>query len=178
MTTPAGASEAAPTMLRVNFELNGRDISRELPTSRLLSDLLREDLDMKGTHVACGRTVCGACTVLVDGVPRAACSTFAFELEGTSVQTIEGVEGAGRNLDAVQRAFASLSAFQCGFCTSGMIMLVQALLEKHPRPDAETVRQHVSSNICRCTGYGLILEAVDLAAKLRADEADKTGAST
>jgi aerobic carbon-monoxide dehydrogenase small subunit len=159
----------------VDFHLNDQHVVREVPTARVLSDLLRDDLNLKGTHVACGRTVCGACTVLVDGIPRAACSTFAFEVDGTRVLTIEGVEEAGRKPDAVQRAFSRLSAFQCGFCTPGMILLVRALLHEHPRPDRATVREHISSNICRCTGYGLILEAVELAAELLESEAgDRT----
>ena len=165
------AATPAPT-LPLAFTLNGRPVARTVPTSRLLSDLLRDDLNLKGTRVACGRTVCGACTVLIDGVPRAACSTFAFEVEGAEVLTIEGVEAPGRQMDAVQRAFARLSAFQCGFCTSGMVLLVRALLDENPRPDPATVRAHISSNICRCTGYGLILDAVELAATLRAAEAE------
>lgn len=154
----------------LSFTLNGTPTTRRVPTSRVLSDLLRDDLGLKGTNVACGRTVCGACTVLVDGVPRAACSTFAFELDGTEVTTVEGLESAD-GLDPVQQAFARLSAFQCGFCTPGMILLVKALLDEVPQPDVETIRAHVSSNICRCTGYGLIIEAVQLAAEIRAGRA-------
>ncbi|MCC6008124.1 MAG: (2Fe-2S)-binding protein [Rhodobacteraceae bacterium] len=145
-------------------------MTRQVPTSRVLSDLLREDLALKGTNVACGRTVCGACTVLIDGVPRAACSTFAFEIEGAEVLTVEGLEGPD-GLDPVQQAFARLSAFQCGFCTPGMILLVRALLDEVPDPDTETIRAHISSNICRCTGYGLILEAVKLASDIRSGKA-------
>ena len=163
-------TETAIETLGLAFDLNGKSVHIHAPSNRVLSDLLRDDLDLKGTHVACGRTVCGACTVLIDGVPRAACSTFAFEVDGTAVLTIEGVEGEGKAPDAVQRAFAKLSAFQCGFCTPGMILLVRALLDEHPQPTAETIREHISSNICRCTGYGLILEAVALAAAERATQ--------
>lgn len=154
--------------LDLAFTLNGAEVVRRIPTSRVLVDLLRDDLGLKGTRLACGRTVCGACTVLVDGVPRAACSTFAFEVEGAEVLTIEGLEEADGTLDPVQRAFSEMSAFQCGYCTSGMILLTRALLDAHPDPDRATITEWISSNICRCTGYGLILEAVVRAARLRA----------
>ncbi|MWD26490.1 (2Fe-2S)-binding protein [Aquicoccus sp. SCR17] len=152
----------------IAFTLNGQPVSRATTTSRTLSDLLRDDMDLKGTRVACGRTVCGACSVLVDGFPRAACSTFAFEVEGRSVTTIEGLEAEDGTLDPVQAAFAKKSAFQCGYCTSGMILLARALLAEHQRPDRETIREWISSNICRCTGYQLIIEAVEEAAETMA----------
>ncbi|KAA2312411.1 (2Fe-2S)-binding protein [Pseudooceanicola sediminis] len=151
--------------LRVAFTLNGRETTVETVTSRVLSDLLRDDMNLKGTRVSCGRTVCGACSVLVDGFPRAACSTFAFEVEGRDVQTIEGVEAPDGTLDPVQAAFAAKSAFQCGFCTSGMILLAKSLLATHPDPDRATIIAWISSNICRCTGYELIVEAVQDAAR-------------
>ncbi|QPM90574.1 (2Fe-2S)-binding protein [Pseudooceanicola algae] len=151
--------------LKVSFTLNGRATTVQTTSTRVVSDLLRDDMNMKGTRVSCGRTVCGACSVLVDGFPRAACSTFTFELEGRDVQTIEGVEGSDGSLDPVQTAFARKSAFQCGFCTSGMILLAKSLLAAHPDPDRETIIAWISSNICRCTGYELIIEAVQDAAK-------------
>lgn len=158
--------------IEIAFTLNGAPMRCTTTTSRVLSDLLRDDLDLKGTRVACGRTVCGACSVLVDGFPRAACSTFAFELEGREVTTIEGLEAPDSTLDPVQAAFARKSAFQCGFCTSGMILLARALLAEHPQPDRETIKEWISSNICRCTGYQLIIEAVEEAARdMQAKEA-------
>jgi carbon-monoxide dehydrogenase small subunit len=154
----------AETTLPLAFTLNGAPVSVTVPTNRTLADLLRDDMRLKGTRIACGRTVCGACTVLIDGVPRAACSAFAWEVDGATVTTIEGVEGRDGAPDAVQRAFARFSAFQCGYCTSGMVLMTRALLAEHPRPDRDTIRDWISSNICRCTGYGLILEAVEAAA--------------
>jgi len=146
------------------FTLNGHERRVETTTNRVLADLLRDDLGLKGTRVACGRTVCGACSVLIDGVPRAACSTFAFEVAGCALTTIEGAEAADGTLDPVQAAFARKSAFQCGFCTSGMILLAKGLLAETPNPDRETIVEWLSSNICRCTGYQLIVEAVEEAA--------------
>ncbi|WP_371158011.1 (2Fe-2S)-binding protein [Jannaschia sp. 2305UL9-9] len=151
--------------LALSFTLNGEARTLDTATTRTLADLLRDDMDMKGTRVACGRTVCGACTVLVDGTPRAACSTFAFQVDGREVRTIEGLEGADGTLDPVQAAFAAKSAFQCGFCTSGMILTARALLDEHPDPDRETIVDWISSGICRCTGYALIIEAVEDAAR-------------
>lgn len=154
----------------LSFTLNGIAVLAEVPTSRVLCDLLRHGFGLAGTRVACGRTVCGACTVLIDGGPRAACSTFAFEVEGSDVQTIEGIGGADGEADAVQRAFARASAFQCGFCTPGMIVLARALLAAHPQPDRATITEWISSNICRCTGYASIIEAVEMAARELAAE--------
>ncbi|MDQ0314459.1 (2Fe-2S)-binding protein [Amorphus orientalis] len=149
--------------LDVHFTLNGNPVSVATTTNRVLADLLRDDLYLKGTKIACGRTVCGACNVLVDGTPRASCSTFAFEVDGCAVTTIEGLESS-EGLDPVQAAFARKSAFQCGFCTSGMIVLAKGLLAENPDPDRATIKDWISSNVCRCTGYQLIIEAIEEAA--------------
>lgn len=149
----------------IGFTLNGAPMEIDVPSNRILADLLRDDLGLKGTRVSCGRAVCGACTVLIDGVARAACSCFAFEVDGRTVETIEGIEAPDGALDPVQAAFAANSAFQCGFCTSGMIMLTKALLAEDPDPDRATIRDWLSSNVCRCTGYQLIEEAVEEAAR-------------
>jgi aerobic carbon-monoxide dehydrogenase small subunit len=148
------------------FSLNGRPLLRRaVPAQRLLVDLLRDDLGLKGTKVGCARGVCGACVALVDGVPRAACSTFAFQVEGCSVTSIEGLAGPGGGLHPIQQAFVAHSAFQCGYCTAGMVLLVKALLDAHPEPDRETITAWISSQVCRCTGYALIIEAVQDAAR-------------
>lgn len=152
--------------LALAFTLDGRPVRVETATSTSLADLLREDLGHKGAKLSCSRAVCGACTVLVDGRPTASCATFAFEVEGTEVRTVEGLAKGGE-LSPVQAAFADLSAFQCGYCTSGMIMLATALLEAEPDPSRETIVEWISSNICRCTGYTLIVEAVQEAARRR-----------
>jgi carbon-monoxide dehydrogenase small subunit len=148
----------------LSFTLNGEQKSIDVPSSATLGDLLRGDFNLSGTNLSCDRGVCGACTVLIAGNPIAACHTFAFEIEGADIRTIEGLEAEDGTLDPVQEAFAELSSFQCGFCTSGMIMLARALLDRDPFPTDGTIKQWISSNICRCTGYAMIIEAVKLAA--------------
>ncbi len=146
------------------FSLNGDVCSRQVPVQRTAADLLRDDLDLKGTRIGCSRGVCGACVALVDGVPSATCSIFAFQLQGRVVETIEGLQGDG-GLHPIQQAFIDAGAFQCGYCTSGMVLLTKALLAAHPLPSREQVIEWISSNVCRCTGYTHILDAVLLAAK-------------
>ena len=154
----------------LSFTLNGAPVETATTTATTLADLLRQRRDGRGTKLACERAVCGACTVLVDGVPRAACSVFAFEVSGSAVRTVEGLAEGGE-LGPVQAAFADNSAFQCGFCTAGMILLTEALLAREPDPDDATIRDWISSNICRCTGYNLILEAVRDAARRKLETA-------
>lgn len=155
----------------VRVTLNGVARSITVPVERTAADLLRDDLRMTGTRVGCSRGVCGACVALVDGVPAATCSMFAFQLDGCSVQTIEGLAQDGK-LHPVQQAFVDLGAFQCGYCTSGMVLLTKALLEHHPRPDRGTIVEWISSNVCRCTGYAQIIAAVEQAALRLADGDD------
>ena len=144
--------------------INGARHELQVPPALMLVDLLRERLSLTGTKVGCDQGVCGACTVLVDGDPVAACSTFAFQVDGRSVLTIEGLSGPLGALHPIQQAFVAKSALQCGFCTPGMILLTKALLATHPRPDRETIAAWLSANICRCTGYLMIIEAVEEAA--------------
>jgi carbon-monoxide dehydrogenase small subunit len=122
---------------------------------------------LTGCKVGCDQAVCGACTILVDGEPQTACTTFAFELDGKTVTTIEGLGSglANGTLHPVQRAFLDHTAFQCGFCTPGMILSVTALLARHPDPDEATIRRWLNANICRCTGYAMIIDAVKAAAR-------------
>jgi carbon-monoxide dehydrogenase small subunit len=149
------------TTLRLSFRLNGAEVVREIPTSAVLAELLREDLGCTGVKLACSRAVCGACTVLLDGLPVASCATFAFRAEGAEVTTIEGVAEE----DPVRRAFAEHSAFQCGYCTPGMILLAKALLARNPNPTREEIVAWMSSGLCRCTGYQMIVEAVEIASR-------------
>jgi carbon-monoxide dehydrogenase small subunit len=109
--------------------------------------------------------MCGACTVLLDGRPVASCSTFAFEADGAQVETVEGLAKSNSKLNAIQEAFIERKAFQCGFCTPGMLMTVKALLEEHEQPDLDTVERWLAGNVCRCTGYKMIIEAVETAAQ-------------
>ena len=149
----------------ITCTVNGEPVAAEVPTSATLADFIREACGLTGTKIACNHAVCGACTVHLDGVPVSACSAYAFEADGSEIRTVEGLDDADGELDPVQAAFADLSAFQCGYCTSGMIMLARALLDRDPNPSEETIRKWLSSNICRCTGYELIVEAIAKAAE-------------
>jgi carbon-monoxide dehydrogenase small subunit len=133
---------------------------------------VRDDLGLKGTKRSCDSQVCGACTVLVDGLPVSSCCTLAYEATGKQLTTIEGLARNG-SLDPVQEAFIAESAIQCGFCTPGMILAVKALLEENPAPTRDEIEQNLSSNLCRCTGYWNIIDAVERAAQ-RLREGDGT----
>jgi len=152
----------------VTFELNGAEASFELPVRWTLADLLRDKAGLTGTHLGCEHGVCGACTVLLDGEPVRSCLILAPQVEGLSVRTIESLAEDGR-LHPVQVAFREYHALQCGYCTPGFIVLAAGLLEREPDASEARVREVLSSNLCRCTGYTPILKAV-LAAqeKLRA----------
>jgi carbon-monoxide dehydrogenase small subunit len=156
--------EAAPATIAIAFSLNGEARRFAVTPQRILADLIRKDCALTGTKIGCDQAVCGACTVLVDETPVAACATFAWQADGKRVTTIEGLARGGR-LDPVQAAFKARSAFQCGYCTPGMILLTKALLDAHPDPDRATIRAWLSANICRCTGYAMIVEAVEDAAR-------------
>jgi aerobic-type carbon monoxide dehydrogenase small subunit (CoxS/CutS family) len=152
----------------ITVTVNLRTCRLNVPVNRILADLLREDLLLTGCKIGCDQAVCGACTVLVDGLPVTACTTFAFEVDGTAVTTIEGLSEGGA-LHPIQRAFLEHGGFQCGFCTPGMILSVKALLKQHGDPDENTIRQWLGANICRCTGYQMIIEAVRAAAGAMAE---------
>jgi carbon-monoxide dehydrogenase small subunit len=159
---------AGPQTLAVALTVNGAGHHLEVEPRELLIDVLRERLGLTGTKRSCDVQVCGACTVLVDGVPVSSCTTLAVEADGREVLTIEGVGAPGR-LDPVQQAFVDHGALQCGFCTPGMILAVKALLAERPHPTEAEIRHELRGNLCRCTGYVKILEAVrSLAAGERA----------
>jgi len=150
-------------LISLGFMLNGQGVSIDVEPRELLVDVLRDRLGLTGTKRSCDVEICGACTVLVDGLPVSSCSYLAADVEGRDVVTIEGLAQEGR-LDPVQRAFVKYGAMQCGFCTPGMVLAVKALLTLHPHPSTETIRHFLRGNICRCTGYVKIIEAVkDLA---------------
>jgi aerobic carbon-monoxide dehydrogenase small subunit len=148
----------------VNVEVNGRRCSLSVPPHKTLAELLRDDLNLSGCRVACDGDVCGSCTVLVNGQPSAACSTFAFQVDGSRIETIEGLSD-GRALHPIQQAFLETNAFQCGYCTAGFIMSVKALLATHPDPSDHTILEWLRPNVCRCTGYKTILAATRLVAQ-------------
>lgn len=152
----------------LRFQLNGRPVEIEVAPGRRLLDLLREDLGLIGTKEGCGEGECGACTVLVDGKPRLACLTLAVQVEGKHVLTVEGLAQRGQ-LHPLQQAFVETAGVQCGFCTPGFLMAAYALLLENPHPTREEVREWLSGNLCRCTGYEQIVEAVLLAAEKLAD---------
>lgn len=161
---------AAGAVVPVDFVLNGERRQVEVPTSTILLSLLRKEFGLTGVRGSCERGVCGACTVLLDGNPVASCSLFAFDVDGAIVETIEGQQD-GEDLSAVQQAFAECGGFQCGYCTPGMIMLTTALLRAERKPDREEIRRWIGSNICRCTGYEMIMESVERAAEALEAEA-------
>ncbi|MFT7473639.1 MAG: aerobic-type carbon monoxide dehydrogenase small subunit (CoxS/CutS family) [Verrucomicrobiales bacterium] len=146
----------------IGFAVNGRDVEMRVPIRMTVAELVRDRLRLTGTKVSCEIQVCGVCTVLVNGHPVSACSMLACDLDGTSLLTIEGLAN-GRELHPVQQAFIETNAFQCGFCTPGFVLMAYALLEHDPEPDAEAIREWLDGNICRCTGYAPIEQAVSLA---------------
>jgi aerobic carbon-monoxide dehydrogenase small subunit len=149
----------------IRFTLNGRALSIESAPDRRVVDLLREDLQLTGTKEGCGSGECGACTILVDGENRLACLMLVAQLEGKAVTTIEGMAD-GERLNPLQEAFVRHGAVQCGFCSPGMILSAATLLKGKPNPTREEIREGLSGNLCRCTGYQKIIDAVEAAAKV------------
>lgn len=143
----------------VHLTVNGRPLERHAPPERILLDLLREDLGLTGTKRGCDLGTCGCCTVLVDGRPTLSCLTLVHAADGRSVETIEGIT-PGAGLSPLQRAFVEHGATQCGFCTPGFIVTATALLRRTPSPTKEEVVAAISGNLCRCTGYTKIIEAI------------------
>ena len=147
------------TSRTVSVEVNGEQIEYDVPARRLLVHFLRDDLGLTGTHVGCDTGNCGACTVHLNGEPVKSCMLLAVQAEGASITTVEGLAGDGE-LTALQLAFNEHHALQCGYCTPGMLMSATALLARNPHPSEEDVRVAIQGNICRCTGYVNIVEAV------------------
>jgi carbon-monoxide dehydrogenase small subunit len=137
----------------------------EVEARRTLADMLREQCGLTGTHLGCEHGVCGACTVLVDGVPMRSCLMFGVQAEGSAIRTVEGLAAADGTLNTLQRAFQAHHGLQCGFCTPGFLMLATWLLEREEKLDEASLRHVVSSNLCRCTGYQTILDSIRAAAK-------------
>ena len=155
-------------MLEITVTVNGTEYKRSVEPRLLLSDFLRHDLGLTGTHVGCEHGVCGACTVLFDGLPVRSCLMFAVQAHGHQVTTVEGL-GTPDNLHPIQEAFREAHGVQCGFCTPGILMTVVPFLEENPDPTEQEIREAIAGNLCRCTGYQHIVDAIRLAAeKIRA----------
>ena len=149
----------------VTVSVNGTTHRREVEPRLLLSDFLRHELGLTGTHVGCEHGVCGACTVRLDGAPVRSCLMFAVQADGHAIATVEGLAPAPGRLSVLQEAFRDAHGLQCGYCTPGILMTVSAFLEETPDPSEEEVRHALSGNLCRCTGYQHIVDAVLLAAR-------------
>ena len=148
------------------LDVNGELKRFSAPARRLLSDALRGDLGLTGTHVGCEHGVCGCCTVLIDDQPVRSCLTFAIAAQDRKIRTVEGLADADGELHPVQAAFKECHALQCGFCTPGFLMIATALLEQRPNPDAEEITEAIAGNLCRCTGYQNIRSAISHAIEL------------
>jgi len=159
-----------PSLSSVTVTVNGRPVELEVPSHALLLDVLRDRLGLKGAKRSCDIQVCGACTVLVDGAPVSACTYLAAEADGRQILTIEGLAD-GDTLHPLQAAFIEHGAVQCGFCTSGMLLSAAALLAEDPAPTRERIVHYLRGNLCRCTGYQKILEAIAACADHRGDRA-------
>lgn len=151
--------------MKVALQVNGVERVIDVEPRMTLLDALRDEVGLTGTHTGCEHGVCGACTVLADGDPVRACLIFAVQADGLDITTIEGVAPAPGELSVVQDAFCEMHGMQCGYCTPGMVLTAHALLKHNAAPTREEIVSAISSNICRCTGYGQIIEAIELAAK-------------
>ena len=156
-------------MPTLSMIVNGKEVSVEAGAGDLLADVLRDELGLIGTKVSCGEGECGACTVLVDGLSVTSCIYPAVKAQGREVTTIEGLRQDGQ-LHPIQQAFVDVTAPQCGYCIPGMIMSAKALLDENPRPTREKIKEGISGNLCRCTGYYQIIEAIELAAERMAEK--------
>lgn len=152
------------SMVSLSLRLNGSAVSVPVPAETLLIDFLRETQDLKGTKRSCDMEVCGACTVLVDGRPVSSCTMLAADVDGTEVTTVEGLASGG-GLHPLQRAFVEHDALQCGFCTPGFLLAAKALLDAVPHPTRAQIVRALDGNICRCTGYKKIIEAIEHVAR-------------
>lgn len=159
--------------MRIRFVLNDREMDLDVRPDRRVVDLLREELGLTGTKEGCGTGECGACTVLIDGQARLSCLMLAAQLDGRTLTTIEGL-AQGDQLHPVQEAFVEYGAVQCGFCSPGMVLAAVDLLGRHSRPDREQIRVGLSGNLCRCTGYVKIVDAVQAAARRLGEDGNKS----
>ncbi len=165
------AQEESPEPVRITVTVNGEARTATVEPRLLLSDFLRHELALTGTHVGCEHGVCGACSIRIDGDIARSCTTFAVQTDGCEVRTVEGL-ARGDELHPIQEAFRANHGLQCGFCTPGFLMTTEALLEENPDPTEIEIREYLSGNICRCTGYvGIVAAVKDAAQRLQAGEA-------
>ena len=161
----------------VTFTVNGTSHSLDVEARRSLADVIREEVGLTGTHLGCEHGVCGACTILLDGQPARACLMLAVQADGTQITTIEGLADGGE-MHPIQKAMKEAMAFQCAFCSPGFLMSTVALLQENPNPSKEEIREELSGNLCRCTGYQSIVAGVETAVELMsASGSDNTGAN-
>ena len=151
--------------MKVALSINGASHSANVEPRKTLLDCLRDDFGLTGSHAGCEHGVCGACTVLLDGEPARSCLMFAVQADGYEITTIEGIAPAPGELSVIQDAFCEMHGLQCGYCTPGMVLTATALLRDNPQPTRKDIVEAISGNICRCTGYGQIVEAIALAAQ-------------
>ena len=156
--------------IHISFVLNGQPVELDIPPNHTLADVLRDRLGMTGTHLGCEHGVCGACTVLLDDDPVRSCLLFAVQADDASVRTVEGMGGPEGKLAALQEEFGARGGLQCGFCTPGFLVLADALLEREPDASDERITEVMSSNLCRCTGYTGIVDAVRAMRDERSDD--------
>ena len=149
-------------MININLKINDKEYNLDIKEELRLLDLLREELKLTGVKEGCGEGECGACTVIMDGETVNSCMVMAFQADGSEILTIEGL-GNEDNLHPIQKAFIEVGAVQCGYCTPGMILSVKSLLDKNPHPSRDEIREGISGNLCRCTGYNKIVDAAELA---------------
>ena len=159
--------------LTITVIVNGQPQTRTIEPRLLLSDFLRQDLGLTGTHVGCEHGVCGACTILCDGEPARSCIMLAAQADGHEVRTVESLSGPNGELNPLQEAFRQAHGLQCGFCTPGILMTLTAFLRDQPNPDEAAIREAISANLCRCTGYQHIVHAVQIATGARPTDGDR-----
>ena len=157
------------TAQTITLNVNGRDYTRQVEPRLLLSDFIRDHLDLTGTHVGCEHGVCGACTILLDEEPVRSCLMFAIQAEGSRIRTVESLAPSDTELHPIQQAFWEEHGLQCGFCTPGILLTVEAMLRDNPDPTEQEIREGISGNLCRCTGYQNIVAAVQSAARKLAE---------
>jgi aerobic carbon-monoxide dehydrogenase small subunit len=178
-TEPHGAEPRGEELHEVRLIVNGAARTARVPARRLLSDCIRHDLRLTGTHVGCEHGVCGACTILLDGAPVRSCLLLAVSADGADITTVEGLAAPDGSLSPVQQAFSECHGLQCGFCTPGFLTTITAALRAVPDPDDEQAREMIGGNLCRCTGYQNILASVHRAAAIiRERAASRSGTAT